>query len=79
MSSPSESLLHAVPLDVDDEPGVADQLTSEVVGDPGGQSLGRLDLLGDRQRLSLSTRPRGVVALEAEEDQEAQQDGEPCR
>jgi hypothetical protein len=70
---------HAIPFTVDHKPGVTHQLTSELAADLGGQPLGRLDLLGDGQRLGLGPRPRGVVALEAEEDQETQQHGEPCR
>ena len=71
------AVLHPVPLAVDDRAGVADQLAGEVGADVGRQHLRRLDLLGDGQRLGLGAGARGVVALEAEEDQEAEEHGEP--
>ena len=62
---------------MDDRPGVAHQFAGELGADVGGEELGRLDLLDDGQRFGLGSRPCGVVALEAEEDEETQQDGEP--
>ena len=71
------AVLHLVPLDVDDPAGVADELAREVVADVGREPLRGLHLLRDGQRLGLGSAPRGVVALEGEEDQEAEQHGEP--
>ena len=65
MSSPSVPFSIAVPLAVDDRPGVADQLAGELAADVGREELGGLDLLGHGERLGLGAATGGVVALEA--------------
>ena len=74
---PEGVVLHPVPLLANDEPGVADELAGELVAEPVRQALGGLDLLSDGQRLGLRSRPRRVVALERQEDEEPEQYGEP--
>ena len=59
------------------ERAVADELAGEVARRRPSQELGGLDLLPHDQRLLLGARPRLVVALEGEEDDEPEQHREP--
>ena len=49
------------------------KFTGQIWTDVGGEELGVLDLLDDGERVGLGSCPCGVVALEAEEDEETQQ------
>ena len=73
------AVLHPRPLDADDGPGVADELAGELLAHVGGQELGGLHLLRDRDGLGLRTGARLVVGLERQEDDEPEQDREARR
>ena len=70
-------IAHPRPLVADDGSGVADRLTRQLGGRGLGEELRRLDLLHDDLRLRLGAAARLVVAREGEEDDEAEQHGEP--
>ena len=64
------------PFLVYDGPRVADELTGEATAHRGGHELCRLELLRDDLSFGDRAAPRGVEALEREEDDEAEQHGE---
>ena len=73
------AVFEAVPLRTGDVAGVADEGRSQLVASRRVEVLGRLHLLDDRGRLCFGPRARLVVAREGQEDDEAEQDGEPGR
>jgi hypothetical protein len=76
---PTRSGPHGGPLDVHDVARVADQLAGQRLSHDRRHELRRLELLDDDLRLRLRAAPGGVVALEGEEDDEADQDREARR
>ena len=70
------AVLHARPLDADDGAPVADELAGQRRRHGRRELLRVLDLLHEDERLGLRSRPGLVVALEGQEDDEAEQDGE---
>ena len=58
---------------------VTDELSREPFTRAGGQELRRLELLNDEERFLLCAATRRVVALEGEEDDEAEHDREARR
>ena len=77
--SPRVPCVHCVPLGPRDGPRIADELAGEPAGDVGGQELGGLGHLGDDRGLGRRSRPRVVVRLERQEDDEAEQHREAGR